>query len=193
MNLNEIRGIDIYLLDQLLKGNIHDKQRILDAGCGGGRNVFQLLKENVDVICIDPDNQRLQALRDAFPGKVDRFICSSLEAFNDSDGFDAIICNAVLHFAKSHEHFDALFQALVKNLRLNGILFIRATSDIGLLNSTHLGDGVYLLPDGSHRYLITREKIQTLLSTHKLQLLDPVKTSNVQDLRCMTTLVLRKS
>ncbi|MCH2224547.1 MAG: class I SAM-dependent methyltransferase [Crocinitomicaceae bacterium] len=193
MILDEIQGIDIYLLDQLMKGNINDQQRILDAGCGSGRNVFQMLKENADIICIDPNNDRLEILRNAFPEKHHRFVCASLETYFDSDGFDTIICNAVLHFAKNHDHFDQLFESLISNLRQNGVLFIRSASNIGLTNSKPLGNGIHLLPDNSLRYLITREKIQSIISNYGLHLIDPIKTSNVQDLRCMTTLVFKRN
>ena len=30
--------LDIYLFDQLLRGQITPRMRLLDAGCGGGRN-----------------------------------------------------------------------------------------------------------------------------------------------------------
>ena len=31
--------VDIYLFDQLLRGRFDARRRILDAGCGGGRNL----------------------------------------------------------------------------------------------------------------------------------------------------------
>ena len=37
--------IDIYLFDQLLKGRISPGMRILDAGCGSGRNLVYFLRE----------------------------------------------------------------------------------------------------------------------------------------------------
>jgi tellurite methyltransferase len=38
-------SIDIYLFDQLLRGRIAPGMRILDAGCGSGRNLVYLLRE----------------------------------------------------------------------------------------------------------------------------------------------------
>ena len=44
VNLQEwFGGIDIYLFDQLLKGRFTPPMRVLDAGCGGGRNLSLLL------------------------------------------------------------------------------------------------------------------------------------------------------
>ena len=39
--------IDIYLFDQLLRGRIPPGSRILDAGCGSGRNLVYFLREIV--------------------------------------------------------------------------------------------------------------------------------------------------
>ena len=41
--------IDIYLFDQILKGRVLPGMRILDAGCGTGRNVVHLLREGYEV------------------------------------------------------------------------------------------------------------------------------------------------
>ncbi|MFT3743892.1 MAG: hypothetical protein QM785_06305 [Pyrinomonadaceae bacterium] len=37
-------GIDIYLFDQIQKGRFSPGMKILDAGCGGGRNIHWLLR-----------------------------------------------------------------------------------------------------------------------------------------------------
>ncbi len=45
LNLQErFGGIDIYLFDQLMKGRIVPGMRVLDAGCGTGRNLAYLLQ-----------------------------------------------------------------------------------------------------------------------------------------------------
>src|SRR3979490_2698727 len=46
-------GVDIYLFDQLLKERIVPGMRILDAGCGSGRNLFFLLKSGFEVFGVD--------------------------------------------------------------------------------------------------------------------------------------------
>lgn len=190
--LDNIKGVDIYLLDQLMKGNIHSKHRILDAGCGKGRNLSWFLNHDMDAIGVDPKVECIEKLRERFPNRSKQLKVSTIEDFQDDFGFDVIICNAVLHFAKDHDHFNRMFRQLDKNLNKDGMLFIRMTSDIGLkLNETST-DGVYLIPDNSKRYLITREKIDELICSYSYELIEPVKTVNVNDLRYMTTLVFRK-
>lgn len=45
--------LDVYLFDQLLRGRIAQGMRVLDAGCGGGRNLVFLLREGFDVWGVD--------------------------------------------------------------------------------------------------------------------------------------------
>lgn len=191
--LEALRGIDVYLIDQLLKNRIDSDSKILDAGCGNGRNIHYLIKNGLDITGIDAKAEAVQFLRDTYPEKSEQFILSTLEDFTSPLRFDFIICNAVLHFARSHEHFNKMFASLVDHLKPTGILFIRMTSDIGLKLDQNDRNGVFNLPDGSERYLITRTQINELISEHSLALLEPVKTVKVEDLRSMTTLVLTKN
>ena len=55
--------IDIYLFDQLLKGRISPGMRILDAGCGGGRNLVYLLRQGHEVFAADADPQAVDSVR----------------------------------------------------------------------------------------------------------------------------------
>lgn len=189
--LAALQGMDVYLLDQLLKGLIRPDDKILDAGCGGGRNIHYLLKNGLDVTGIDDNPEAIDALRSQYSTTTpERFLHSSLEEFRSETKFDFIVCNAVLHFARDHEHFSNMFTSLCEALATNGVLFIRMTSDIGLKLGHEGKSGVYDLPDGSVRYLITRKQIDELLETYALTLVEPVKTVKVEELRSMTTLVL---
>ena len=190
--LEALRGIDVYLIDQLLKGRINSESKILDAGCGGGRNIHYLINNGMDVMGIDANSEAIEFLRKQHPQLHDHFTHSTLENFSSPLQFDFIICNAVLHFAENHEHFEMMFASLAKLLKPKGVLFIRMTSDIGLKLEKESETGVFNLPDGSWRYLITREKIDQLISKYSLSLLEPVKTVKVEELRSMTTLVLTR-
>ncbi|MFT5779094.1 MAG: tellurite methyltransferase [Crocinitomicaceae bacterium] len=189
--LDELRRTDIYLIDQMIKGTINKEQRILDAGCGSGRNMRYFLDHEYDIQGFDESEDQISQLKRAYSKHADKFSTSSIELYKDSEKFDFIICNAVLHFAKDHTHFDEMFKALVGLLKDDGILFIRMTSDIGLKLQYPGTSGVYYLQDRSTRYLIKRSRIDELLVEHKLQLLEPVKTVKVEELRSMTTLILK--
>lgn len=185
--------MDIYLLDQLLKGRIHNNQLILDAGCGWGRNLVPLLKQGYNIFGIDPKSDCISELKNTFPKEKDHFKCTSIEK-NEGHAYDFIICNAVLHFAKDHHHFDQMILSLVNQLKKDGILFIRMTSNIGLNRSIPIhSNGLCDLPDGSTRYLLTREKINKIIGSSNMILLEPIKTVNVDELRFMTTLIFQNS
>ena len=55
--------MDIYLFDQILRGNIAAGMRILDAGCGTGRNLLYLLREWYEVFALDADVNAVDHVR----------------------------------------------------------------------------------------------------------------------------------
>jgi len=192
-------AIDIYLFDQLLRGRIAPGMRVLDAGCGAGRNLIVLLREGVDVWATDRDAAAVQAVRVLAAAlaphlPADHFRVEPVEAPTVPSGvFDVVISNAVLHFSDNDAHFDAMVNAMWRLLAPGGMLFARLASSIGMADRMQpLGHGRALLPDGSERYLVNEAKL--LATTRRLggTLLDPLKTTIVQDQRCMTTWVVRK-
>jgi tellurite methyltransferase len=191
--------IDIYLFDQLLRQRLTARMRVLDAGCGFGRNLTFLLKAGYEVFATDRDPDAVAAVRrlavsvgSSVP--ADNFRNEPVERSSFADGaFDAVISSAVLHFARDDEHFMAMVDEMWRVLRPQGILFCRLASTIGMEDRMEpLGGRRFLLPDGSERYLVDAEQLMVL--THRLGgiLLDPLKTTVVQDQRCMTTWVVGK-
>ncbi len=199
-SLEETFGnVDVYLFDQFLKGRFDGCRSVLDAGCGRGRNLVYLLRAGVDVHGVDTDPSAVESCRKmvmelapALPEANVRVAALDELPFS-SESFDAVICNAVLHFAENPEHFDRMLAEIWRVLTPGGILFVRLASSIGIESRIKsLGDERYLLPDGSERFLVSEDVL--LKATHELggELLDPIKTTNVQNLRCMTTWCLRK-
>jgi len=201
-NLQQLYGnIDIYLFDQLLKGTFDDCHRVLDVGMGGGRNLPYFLQNGYEVYGVDPNADAVASVKQlsallAPDNLLDNFVVASAEDLpSESDFFDLAICSAVLHFANSHEQFDAMLRSIWRVIKPGGYFFARLASDIGIEELVfELGDGgVYLLPDGSTRYLVNQETLLHYTGLLKGELFEPIKTTNVQNLRCMTTWCLRKS
>jgi 2-polyprenyl-3-methyl-5-hydroxy-6-metoxy-1,4-benzoquinol methylase len=191
--LNQIKNIDIYLLDQLLKGRLVSTDTVLDAGCGSGRNIKYLIQEDYSLYGIDDDKMVIDQLKMDYPDLAKHFINTSIESYVTEKSFDFIICNAVLHFSNSHKHFDELFKKLISLLSENGTLFIRMTTDIGIKDLlTEDVNGVYFLPDNSYRYLISNKKILELIDLYLLELIEPIKTVVVDGKRSMATLVFQR-
>ena len=52
--LNKLVGnVDIYLLDHILKGTFEGKIKLLDAGCGEGRNLKYFINNGFDIYGVD--------------------------------------------------------------------------------------------------------------------------------------------
>ncbi|WP_234424208.1 bifunctional 2-polyprenyl-6-hydroxyphenol methylase/3-demethylubiquinol 3-O-methyltransferase UbiG [Aquimarina sp. Aq107] len=192
---SELGNIDIYLLDQLLKDRYSSQDKILDAGCGSGRNIHWFYKNKFNIYGVDRDVEQIKYIKSIYPDWDTKFGVSSLETLKyEDDFFDHIICSAVLHFASGTDHFTAMFSELIRVLKPTGTLFIRMTSNIGIKdNISHINEGVYRLGDESDRFLLTPELLTSIMNDHKLSFLEPLKSTNVHDLRSMSTLVLQKN
>jgi SAM-dependent methyltransferase len=198
-NIQELFGqIDIYVFDQILRGNIAPGMRVLDAGCGYGRNLVYLLREGFEIFAVDANDRAVEHVRrlskslgSALP--YDNFQVSPVEKMPfPSELADVVICSSVLHFARSEEQFQAMIAELWRVLRPGGLLFCRLGSRIGM-DFIPLENGLFAMPDGQSWYLVDERKVMGLTASLKSVLVDPLKTTIVQNQRCMTTWVLRKS
>lgn len=191
--------IDIYLFDQLLKGRFDNCHKVLDAGCGGGRNLVYFLQNGYEVYGIDQSAQAIEAVKElsaalAPANPLNNFMVSSVEDIQFGDNsFNLVISSAVLHFAHDDAQFEKMLSAMWRVLKPGGYLFARLASNIGIEALVQpLGNNRFLLPDGSRRYLVTEETLLRYTSALKGELYEPIKTTNVQNLRCMTTWCVRK-
>jgi tellurite methyltransferase len=201
LSLQEQFGqIDIYLFDQLLRGRIAPGRRVLEAGCGSGRNLVYLLRNGYEVFGADvgrqavEDTRRLAAsLAPALP--ADNFRVEPVEVMSFPDDFaDVVLSSAVLHFARDDDHFRAMLHGTWRVLKPGGLLFCRLASSIGMEREIARIEGRrFLLPDGSERYLV--DEMLLIKLTHDLggRMIDPLKTTVVQNQRSMTTWVVRKN
>ncbi len=194
-----LRQTDIYLVDQLMRGRIASGMRIFDAGCGRGRNLVHFLREGYEVTGVDADRHAIEDVRrltaelaPGLPGDSFRHEPVEKHSFPRPHA-DVVISSAVLHFARDPEHFRAMLDATWAALRPGGVLFCRLASTIGMPGRFEaLGNGRYALPDGSERYLVDEPTLLDLTAALGGTLLDPLKTTVVQDQRCMTTWVVRR-
>jgi tellurite methyltransferase len=190
--------IDIYLFDQLLRGRFDARRRVLDAGCGAGRNLPYFLARGFDIYAIDADEDAVAATR-----RLAAALAPSLPADRVRQGavdalpwlgasMEAVVCSAVLHFARDHDHFDRMVAEMWRGLAPGGLFSARLASSIGIESLVAAPTGRVRLPDGSMRFIVDERML--LAATERLggTLLDPIKTTNVQNQRCMTTWVVQK-
>ncbi len=189
--------IDIYVFDQILRGNLAPGMRVIDAGCGYGRNLVYLLREGCEVCALDADAGAVEHVRalakELAPGLPgENFRVGAIEAMPFADRWaDVVICNSVLHFARDEQHFLSMVEELWRVLRPGGMLFCRLGSRIGMEFERVRGH-VYRIGDGSEWFLVDEAALMSMTAQMDALLVDPLKTTVVQDYRCMTTWVLRK-
>ena len=197
--LETLGNIDIYLLDQLLKGTYDDCISVLDAGCGGGRNLLYFMKNGYEVFGVDSSEEAVAYVRDLASSHSQvnpqqHFMVSPVEALPfEPERFDLVLSSAVLHFAENLSHFEAMLTSMWKVLRPGGYFFCRLASEIGIESLVRfVGNGRYILPDGSERFLVNQEMLLRFSKKLGGELHEPIKTTVVQNMRSMTTWCLRK-
>jgi ubiquinone/menaquinone biosynthesis C-methylase UbiE len=123
----------------------------------------------------------------------ENFLVSGVEEMPfPGESFDAVISSAVLHFAGDEQHFNRMLDEMRRVIRPGGLFFARLASSIGIEELVKpLGGGRCLLPDGSERFLVNEESLISATDRLRAKWLEPLKTTNVQNMRCMTTWVLR--
>jgi SAM-dependent methyltransferase len=214
-------GIDIYLFDQLLKGRLVPGMRVLDAGCGSGRNLVYFLRNGFEVFCVDqsaeaisqmrrlaaalaphlpPDNFRVEPVErmsfNSQQGKgsdPNRTNASATRPNPGECGFDVVLSSAVLHFARDEEQWQAMVNEMWRILKPGGIFFARLASIIGMEDQVTLIEGRrYHLPDGSDRFLVDEAMLKRVTAALGGEFIEPIKTTVVESMRAMTTWVVKK-
>jgi SAM-dependent methyltransferase len=200
-NLQErFGGIDIYLFDQLLKGRFTPQMRVLDAGCGGGRNLVYFLREGYEVCGVDQSAEaiaQVRALSSALAPQLSpsNFRAESVERMSfDDESFDAVISSAVLHFARDEEHWQSMTAEMWRVLKSGGVFFARLASTIGIEEQVERLTGRrYHLPDGSDRFLVDEQMLRATTDALGGEMLEPLKSVVVVNTRSMATWCLRKT
>jgi tellurite methyltransferase len=191
--------IDIYLFDQILRGRFDDRLRVLDAGCGDGRNLIYLLRRGFDCYGIDSEGSAVDVVRQTAARLAPHlprtnFTVADLTRLPYPDAcMHAVVCTAVLHFAHDEAHFDQMVGELWRVLARGGLLFTRLASNIGLEGTVGPAGRQAHLPDGTNRFLVDEPMLLRLTGRLGGRLADPIKTTNVQGKRCMTTWCVLKN
>ena len=200
MNLQEqFGGIDVYLFDQLLKGRFDTNMRVLDAGCGSGRNLVYFLREGFDVCGVDVSPDAIAQVRSLARTlapflPAENFRQEPVERMSFADAsFDAVLSSAVLHFARDESHWLAMLREMWRVLKPGGIFFSRLASSDGVEGFVeHLGGSRFRLPGGVEWLLADERMLREATDSLRGDLLEPRKTVVVHGARSMSVWCMRK-
>lgn len=199
--LNKLLGnVDLYLLDQMLKGRFNKEMMILDAGCGEGRNTHYFIQKGYRIVGIDSNSSAISMARISgrtLDPNFDplRFQVAELEDIPfHSEAFDVVLSSAVLHFAKNRVHFLELFQEHMRVLKPGGLFWLRMCTDAGgtFVLEDQSSELMQNLPDGTVRFVLTESLTKEIMNEHQLSLLEPAKSVLVHNKRAMGVFVFQK-
>jgi len=197
--LEHLGKTDVYLLDQFMKRRFRRGGRVLDVGCGSGRNLDLFLRGDYEVWALDPRYESVGATRERAarmgrPIPEERVFVGPVEhAPFRMESFDTVLAVAVLHFAHDPGRFREMLDACWRLVAPGGVLFTRLATRIGIEDAVEdLGDGWFRSPDGREWLLSSAEDLAHHTERLGAQLVEPVKTVNVGGERCMSNWILAK-
>ena len=191
----ELAGMDIYLLDQVLKERFTPGSKVLDAGCGGGRNLAWFARNGFEVHAVDNSPRAIEKLRADDLVPADRTHLAEITELPFADEFfDSVLGIAIFHLLPDRASFERGLREVWRVLKPGGLMVARLATDLSMEKFAEpLADGRHRMPGTNWDILLT--SLDELLGwTEKLgaELLEPIKTVNVQNQRAMATWVMRK-
>jgi len=188
------------LIDQILKNRFHKQMRILDAGCGEGRNMVYFIKNDFKIYGIDANADAI---------RMAKLYCKSLNKTFEVENiqnlaieqnpfpnqfFDAIICINVLHSAKNQNDFFRWLGHLIRMLNSGGFLLLSLQSQIGVSQNHQQSDPHSRNNLGNENfYLLTENVLKEILKLDNLKTIENTKTILIDDNKSHTYLFLEKS
>lgn len=108
---------------------ISKNQKLLEIGCGEGRDAFALLQRGFDLLATDVSPEAVSFCATRLPGYADRF--QTLDCVTDTldTQFDFIYAVAVIHMLVPDADRDAFYQFIRKHLSPGGIGLICTMGD----------------------------------------------------------------
>lgn len=117
------------VFDVIKKYGFDKKTKMLEIGCGEGRDAFVLLKKGYQLLATDISEAAIQYCRSALADFAHRF--AKLDCINDThaDKYDFIYAIAVLHMLLFDEDRNAFYRFIRAHLRDDGLALICSMGD----------------------------------------------------------------
>lgn len=179
------------LVTRFLQENSVEGKRVLDAGCGEGKNATALSKLGAKVSAIDCSRAALKNAQNAFGDCDVNWDCADIRSFDPKcDGFDIIIAYGLLHCMTSQDEIDATVRRLQELTVAGGWNIVCAFNDRNHDLSAHPGFNPCLVPHSTYLdfyegWRITFSSDEDLHETHP--------HNNIPHVHSMTRLIGRKA
>lgn len=138
------------------------KKRVLDIGCGAGRNTLLMAKMGFDIYAIDSSSLMLQEVRKKLnkvisKRKINKRIAKGnmLNLPYSSNLFDIVVANGVFHNARSFREFRRSINEASRVLKNNGLLYV---------NIFYRGRNSSMVKKTKYKYLyLTNNNLEVIL------------------------------
>lgn len=150
--------------------------KVLDIGCGSGRDLALLARMGFDVYGVDPSAEFIQLAQQTHPELYGRLSISGLPELDIPFGgnFDGVVCYGVLMHL-SHEALTQSVKSLRDCLKLHGRVIIAIPTKKPGINLQHRDE------EGRLFQLHHREDLQSLFASKGFELVEEWSNQNKMD------------
>lgn len=198
MNTRDINNyfgdMDLFLMDLILKNKVPTKGRVLDVGCGSGRNGIYFIRNGYEYIGIDRDESQirlLEYLAESIEEHSATFHATDLLSFKGEKPYDIIICSQVLHFAADEQVFYQMWDSMQSMLDTGGYLYASMDSEMDNLLGKSNDSGLTEFPDGKIRFSLNEHRYQRMKKG--FEEIEPLRTLVQHKKRAQSFFYLKKA
>lgn len=178
------------LISRFIKENSVAGMKVLDAGCGEGKNAAALAKLEADVTAIDCSEAALKNAKSAFADARVSWAQSDIRTFDPNNrSFDLVVAYGLLHCMKSDNEIVSVVRRLQELTAPGGWNIICAFNDREQDLSAHPGFNPCLMDHSVYLRLYESWEI-TFSSDEDLHETHP--HNNIPHVHSMTRLIARK-
>ena len=179
--------------------------RILEIGCGEGRDAAALLKQGYDILAADISEEAIRFCRTEWPEYAVRFEILDCISGKLEETFDFIYAVAVVHMLVRQEDRNGFYGFIREHLKENGYALIcsmgdgimEVSSDISkafdLQERFHEESGMRLMLAGTSYRCVSFDTFSRELSENGLEILEQGITNVEPDYGKMIYTVVKKS
>lgn len=154
----QTRGIDLAHLYRPFLTKIPRGGKILDVGCGAGRDLKRFVEEGFDAVGVDP-SEKLAVMAREFSGC--EVLVSNVREISFDQEFDGVwACASLIHLP--HRQLPSALERIFSALRPGGALFV----------SMQIGSGETVMEDGRFVARYTSEELSDAIGQARFELTD---------------------